>query len=59
MNAIIWQTAGGKWDVIVISKDDTQTRLIGNDSNCYGTEAEAMRIIQEMGWNLLSVVRCM
>lgn len=53
MNAMIWETTGGKWDVIVESvKDGALTRI-----TCYATEAEAVRVITDLGWNLLSVVR--
>lgn len=53
MNAMIWETTGGQWDVIVENaKDATMTRI-----TCYATEAEAARVIADLGWNLLSVVR--
>ena len=54
MNAMIWETTGGEWDVVVVGADDRHTRL-----TCYRTEAEATKIVQQLGWNLLSVVRCL
>jgi len=53
MNAMIWETTGGEWDVIVESvKDAAMTRI-----TCYATEAEAVKVIAALGWNLLSIVR--
>lgn len=53
MNAMIWETTGGKWDVIVESiRDGALTRI-----NCYTTEAEAKQVVFDLGWNLLSIVR--
>lgn len=53
MNAMIWETSGGKWDVIVESvKDGSLVRV-----TCYETEAVAVQVIADLGWNLLSIVR--
>jgi len=52
MNAMIWETAGGEWDVIVVGKGGVATRL-----TCHKTEAEATEIIRDLGWNLMSIVR--
>ena len=53
MNAMIWETTDGKWDVIVESvKDGAMTRL-----TCYASEAEATKVIAVLGWHLLSVIR--
>ena len=49
MNAMVWETNDGKWDVIV---DGAMTRL-----TCYATEAEATQVIADLGWYLLSVIR--
>ena len=48
---MVWETAGGKWDVIVV-KDELHVRL-----TCYETEKIAVETITDLGWNLLSVVR--
>jgi len=52
MSAMIWETAGGEWDLIAVGKDGRATRL-----TCYKTEAEATEIVRELGWSLMSIVR--
>jgi uncharacterized protein YfaP (DUF2135 family) len=53
-NVMLWETATGKWDVIVVTPDGTHVRI-----TCYDTEAEATKIMLQLEWNVLSVVRCL
>ena len=54
MTVWVWETNSGEWDLIVIGADGMHTRV-----TAYSTEAEATKIIRQLGWNLLSVVRCL
>jgi uncharacterized protein YfaP (DUF2135 family) len=53
-NVMLWETATGKWDVIVVTPDGAHVRI-----TCYDTEAEATKIMRQLEWNVLSVVRCL
>jgi len=53
MNAMIWETVGGQWDVMIQNvANGAMTRV-----TCFTTEKAAVDAISMVGWNLLSIVR--